>query len=101
MAGKNTNHKSGAAPSRDVRSIEASVVGHKREIAFKVRLALMEEISSFMKEHSLSERAVANQAGLTQPRVSNLVNLHYEKFSIDSLVTISHRIGLSTRILIE
>ena len=59
----------------------------------QTRSDLMIAIRDIINAKNWSQGDAAEQLGLTQPRVSDLVNGRIEKFSIDKLVTCLYRIG--------
>jgi predicted XRE-type DNA-binding protein len=59
----------------------------------QTRSDLMIAIRDIIASHKWSQAIAAEQMGLTQPRVSDLVNGRIEKFSIDKLMTCLYRIG--------
>ncbi|MFT4925704.1 MAG: putative XRE-type DNA-binding protein [Phenylobacterium sp.] len=60
---------------------------------FQTRSDLMIAIRDIITAKKWSQSQAAEQMGLTQPRVSDLVNGHIEKFSIDKLMNCLYRIG--------
>lgn len=60
---------------------------------FQTRSDLMIAIRDIIAAKKWSQKEAAEHMGLTQPRVSSLVNGHIEKFSIDKLLTCLYRIG--------
>ena len=59
----------------------------------QTRSDLMIAIRDIINTKKWSQNDAAEQLGLTQPRVSDLVNGRIEKFSIDKLMTCLHRVG--------
>ncbi|PAJ75224.1 XRE family transcriptional regulator [Pseudoalteromonas sp. NBT06-2] len=59
----------------------------------QTRSDLMIAIRDIIKSNKWSQAIAAEQMGLTQPRVSDLVNGRIEKFSIDKLMNCLYRIG--------
>ncbi|NQZ07267.1 MAG: XRE family transcriptional regulator [Algicola sp.] len=60
---------------------------------FQTRSDLMIAIRDIITAKEWSQNEAAEHMGLTQPRVSDLVNGHIEKFSIDKLINCLYRIG--------
>ncbi|OBU30151.1 MULTISPECIES: helix-turn-helix domain-containing protein [Photobacterium] len=54
---------------------------------------LMILLSSYINDNSLTQKDAAKLMGITQPRVSSLVNDELEKFSIDKLIEMALKIG--------
>ena len=59
----------------------------------QTRSNLMIAIRDIIYTNKWSQGDAAEQLGLTQPRVSDLVNGRIEKFSIDKLMTCLYRVG--------
>ncbi|PCH93673.1 MAG: XRE family transcriptional regulator [Gammaproteobacteria bacterium] len=59
----------------------------------QTRSDLMIAIRDIINAKKWSQGDAAEQLGLTQPRVSDLVNGRIEKFSIDKLMTCLYRVG--------
>ncbi|MBZ2190117.1 XRE family transcriptional regulator [Alcanivorax sp. JB21] len=59
----------------------------------KLRSALMQCLSEYIRQQNLTGTEAGRRLGLTQPRVSYLMNGKIQKFSLDALVTIASRAG--------
>ena len=59
----------------------------------QTRADLMIVIRDIYQDSGLGKTEFAEKIGLTQPRTSNLLNGHIEKFSIDLLMTCLFRLG--------
>lgn len=59
----------------------------------QTRADLMIVIRDIFNDSGLGKGEFADKIGLTQPRTSNLLNGHIEKFSIDLLMTCLFRLG--------
>ncbi len=59
----------------------------------QTRADLMSVIRDIVQENSWKQAEAAEKMGLTQPRVSNLLNGKIDKFSIDLLMTCLFRLG--------
>ena len=59
----------------------------------QTRADLMSVIRDIVQENSWKQAEAAENMGLTQPRVSNLLNGKIDKFSIDLLMTCLFRLG--------
>ncbi|MEH6454886.1 MAG: helix-turn-helix transcriptional regulator [Cocleimonas sp.] len=59
----------------------------------QTRSDLMIAVRDIINAKKWSQAEAAEQMGLTQPRVSDLVNGRIEKFSIDKLMNCLYRIG--------
>lgn len=60
-----------------------------------IRTDLMLQIERVLKERGLTQAKAAKLLGVTQPRVSDLVRGRVDLFSIDTLVDILARLGVS------
>lgn len=65
-------------------------------LSLKAKLMLI--LSKTIKEQNLTQKDAAQVLGVSQPRVSNLVNGNMTKFSIDMLLEMLGRIGYLTNI---
>ena len=59
----------------------------------QTRADLMSVIRDIVQDNSWKQAEAAKRMGLTQPRVSNLLNGKINKFSIDLLMTCLFRLG--------
>ena len=66
----------------------------------KLRSSAMIEITRKINTLGLSQTEVATLLGISQPRVSALLRGKIDKFRLDSLVDMAHRLGLSVSIRI-
>ena len=75
-------------------------VGFPREEAahLLIRTDLMLQVSQIIEKRGLTQRAAAAALGVTQPRVSDLVRGRLELFSIDTLVGMLSRLGVSVTV---
>ena len=60
-----------------------------------IRADLMIDINRLIKKRGLTQKAAAKVLGVTQPRVSALVRGRIELFSIDTLVEMLVRLGVT------
>jgi predicted XRE-type DNA-binding protein len=60
----------------------------------KVRSRLMSAISAKIDEFGWSQTKAAHNMGVTQPRISDLVNGKIDKFSVDSLINLGAAVGV-------
>ncbi|MCU7815704.1 MAG: helix-turn-helix domain-containing protein [Candidatus Thiodiazotropha sp. (ex Rostrolucina anterorostrata)] len=71
-----------------------AVTGDKEEAnELQTRADLMIVIREIVQEKNWKQVEVAEKLGLTQPRVSDLLNGKIDKFSIDLLMTCLFRLG--------
>lgn len=70
------------------------MTGNKEEAnELQTRADLMSVIRDIYQDIGCGKNEFAEKIGLTQPRVSNLLNGQIEKFSIDLLMTCLFRLG--------
>jgi len=63
-----------------------------------VRSDLMRAIRKTVQGWDLSQTAAAARLGVTQPRLNDLLRNRINKFSLDALVTLASRAGLTVRL---
>jgi predicted XRE-type DNA-binding protein len=61
----------------------------------------MDAIKAYLDHENIAQAEAAKRLGVTRPRVSELVNGRISKFTIDELVNMAARIGLTTRITVR
>jgi predicted XRE-type DNA-binding protein len=64
------------------------------------RLVLMERLQRYIHENRLTQAQAAKKLGVTQPRISYLMNGKLTRFTMDSLMRMAHHAGLTVRITI-
>ena len=67
----------------------------------KLRSQLMDAIKAYIDHEALSQEEAAKRLGVPRSRVSELVNGRISKFTIDKLVNMAARVGLTTRITVR
>jgi predicted XRE-type DNA-binding protein len=65
----------------------------------QLRAQLMSRIRDVAR--GMTQREAAKQFGLTQPRLNNLLRGKIDKFSLDALVLVATRAGMSVRMSIR
>ena len=84
------------------RSVWDAIVDSPEEAAnLKLRSLLMDAIKAYIDQEKLTREEAAKRLGVTQSRVSELVNGRISKFTIDKLVNMAARAGLTTRITVK
>jgi predicted XRE-type DNA-binding protein len=63
-----------------------------------IRTDLMLQVSDIIEKRELTQRAAAVALNVTQPRISDLVRGRVELFSIDTLVEMLNRLGVSVTV---
>jgi predicted XRE-type DNA-binding protein len=66
----------------------------------KIRADLIIDLQEFIQSQKWTQAEAAIFFGETQPRISNLMNGDIDRFSIDKLVQMLDRAGLSVRVLV-
>jgi len=72
---------------------EAVTDSQEKANELQTRADLMIAIRDIVEDNGWKQGEVAERIGLTQPRVSDLLNGKIEKFSIDLLMTCLFRLG--------
>lgn len=75
-------------------------LGFEKEEAanLKIRADLMIKLRRYIKEEGLRQEDAAALFGVTQPRISDLVNRKINKFSIDTLVNMLATVGMTVEV---
>ena len=67
----------------------------------KMRSELMIRIDDYYRRSGLTQSDAAKVLGLTQPRLNALLKGKIDLFSLDALVTIANRAGLTVRLVVK
>ena len=67
----------------------------------KFRSGLMISITQYYRKSGLTQAAAAKALGLTQPRLNALLKGKIGLFSLDALVTVASKAGLSVRLVVK
>lgn len=59
----------------------------------RLRAEMMQHIEEVIQSNGWTQKQAAEQCGVTQPRVSDLLSGKIDKFSLDALVNINARLG--------
>lgn len=78
-------------------------LGFSREEAenLKLRSELMMRIEGFYRKSGLTQSEAAKRLGVTQPRLNLLLKGRIDLFSLDALVLIATRAGMSVRLAVK
>ena len=83
-------------------SVRDAVADDPEEAAnLKLRSQLMDALESYIGHENITQTEAAKRLGVPRSRVSELVHGRISKFTIDKLVNMASRIGLTTRITVE
>ena len=63
----------------------------------RARAELMRQIAALVKKHGWTQAEAAQQCGVTQPRMNDLLRGRVSRFSLDALVNISTALGCRVR----
>jgi predicted XRE-type DNA-binding protein len=67
----------------------------------KLRAELMLRIEEYYRRSGLTQADAAKTLGLTQPRLNALLKGKIDLFSLDALVNVAKRAGLSVRLIVR
>ena len=67
----------------------------------KARSSVMMAIEQTVKSWNLSQVTDAKRLGLTQPRLNDLLRGRINKFSLDALMIVAAKVGLSVEVKVE
>ncbi len=67
----------------------------------KMRAELMMSIEDFYKKSGMTQAKTAKRLGLTTPRLNALLKGKIDLFSLDALVNIATRAGVSVRLVVK
>lgn len=69
--------------------------------SLKIKSRMMRDIEQHIKSMGITQAQAAKKMGVTQPRVSDLVNGKIDRFTIDMLITMLARLGLHVEIKLK
>ena len=67
----------------------------------RARAELMQQIAAIVEENGWTQAKAANQCGVTQPRMNDLLRGRVSRFSLDALVNIATAIGRRVHVELE
>lgn len=67
----------------------------------KVRAELMRKIAALVQESGWTQAMAAEQCGVTQPRINDLLRGRISRFSLDALVNIATSLGQQVHVNLE
>ena len=84
------------------RSVWDAIADSPEEAAnLKLRSQLMDAIKEYIDHENLTQEETAKRLGMPRPRVNELVNGRISKFTIDELMNMAARIGLTSQITVR
>jgi predicted XRE-type DNA-binding protein len=69
--------------------------------SLRARSSLMITLSQVIEQQHLTQAKAAELFGVSQPRISDLVRGKIDRFSVDTLVDMLGRAGLTVQIVVE
>ena len=66
----------------------------------ELRTELMEHVRLIVQTEGWTQAQAAEQLGVAQSRVSDLLNCKCEKFSLDMLITLASRVGCEVELAV-
>lgn len=75
--------------------------GEEEAENLRVRSQLMMSLERFIEEHDLKQTEAAELFGVSQPRISDLVNGKIGKFSVDTLINMHAKAGMHVQVSVE
>ncbi len=89
-------------PSQAFASVWDALEGSPAEAAnMRLRSEVMIAIQEAIAGWRVTQVEAARRLEMTQPRLSDLLRGHVSKFSLDALVLLAERTGLTVRVQIE
>jgi predicted XRE-type DNA-binding protein len=78
-------------------------LGFKKEEAenLKLRAMLMVELEKHIRKNRLTQKKAAEQLGVTQPRISDLIRGKIDLFSVDTLISMLTHAGLKVDVKVS
>ncbi len=73
----------------------------KEAANLRARAELMQQIAAIVEENGWTQVEAANQCGVTQPRMNDLLRGRVSRFSLDALVNIATAIGRRVHVELE
>lgn len=77
---------------------EATALKQASQQLIENKLLLMNAMSDWIKQNHLKQAEAANILGVSRPRISDMVNLKTEKFTLDALVSFISKTGRRVRL---
>lgn len=75
--------------------------GPEEAASLKVRAQLMSELEQHIRTKRLTQAQAAERLGVTQPRISNLMQGKIALFSVDTLITMLTHAGLKVDVRVK
>ena len=88
-------------PAQNANAFKQLGLSEEEETNLTIRHDLMTELKAFIKNNNLSTRGAGEILGISNSRVSDLINGHIDKFTIDYLVNLLPKAGLKLDISIS
>lgn len=76
-------------------------LGFKDAEAMIAKARIVAEIARIVRARRLTQTAAAEQLGLSQPKVSALLNGHFQGYSQERLIGLLNRLGCDVQIIVK
>ena len=76
-------------------------LGFKDAEAMIAKARIVAEIARIVRARRLTQTAAAEQLGLSQPKVSALLNGHFQGYSQERLIGLLNRLGCDVEIIVK
>lgn len=75
---------------------------YEPEVAFVMeqKAKLMMELEDWLKESGLTQKQASERLGVDQPRVSDIKNGKFARFTLDKLLEMTQRVGITAEVTI-
>lgn len=67
-------------------------------VVLQMRANLMSNLRKYIEDNHLTQAEAAKRLGIAQSQVSDLVRGKWEKFSLETLITLETRVGRTVRV---
>lgn len=68
---------------------------------YKAKSALMILIVEHKRDNNLTQKQIAKICGVTQPRISSIINARFDLLSIDGLMRIALKLGIKVGVSVS
>jgi predicted XRE-type DNA-binding protein len=89
-----------ASPSIDSAIFESTGYGGEVGVALLLRLQLLRAVRDELVKRGWSQNEAARNLRVKQPRISEIMQLRIDKFSVENLAKLSFRLGLKVSLSI-
>lgn len=93
-----TDTKTSQATESDDNLFEDLGFSPDEAVDLRLRAQVMRELERWFRESGMTQAQAAEELGVSQARISNLVNGRFNQFSLDMLVRLATRAGIKVEI---